>query len=122
MSGGDDGQNVEKAVDNAKLNSRLPPVAASSDGAEPNAKGEPTPLDGGNSELLERTSEGPPERQINVTDALSYLDSVKVQFQDRLDVYNRFLDIMKDFKGQKIDTPGVIERVSTLFRSHPGLI
>ncbi|THG98894.1 hypothetical protein EW026_g3370 [Hermanssonia centrifuga] len=116
MSGGDDWQNVEKA----KPNSRLPPVAASSDGAE--LKGEPTPLDGGNSEVFERTSEGPPERQLNVTDALSYLDSVKVQFQDRPDVYNRFLDIMKDFKGQKIDTPGVIERVSTLFRGHPALI
>ena len=26
------------------------------------------------------------------------------------------------FKSQSIDTPGVIERVSTLFRGHPGLI
>ena len=41
-----------------------------------------------------------PERPLNVTDALSYLDSVKIQFQDRPDVYNRFLDIMKDFKSQ----------------------
>jgi histone deacetylase complex regulatory component SIN3 len=40
------------------------------------------------------------ERQLNVTDALSYLDAVKVQFGDRPDVYNHFLDIMKDFKGQ----------------------
>jgi histone deacetylase complex regulatory component SIN3 len=39
-------------------------------------------------------------RPLNVTDALSYLDAVKVQFQDRPDVYNQFLDIMKDFKGQ----------------------
>lgn len=29
---------------------------------------------------------------------------------------------MKDFKSQEIDTPGVIERVSTLFRSQPRLI
>ena len=29
---------------------------------------------------------------------------------------------MKDFKSQGIDTPGVIERVSTLFRGHPFLI
>jgi paired amphipathic helix protein Sin3a len=42
----------------------------------------------------------PQERQLNVTDALSYLDAVKVQFQDQPDVYNQFLDIMKDFKGQ----------------------
>jgi histone deacetylase complex regulatory component SIN3 len=33
-------------------------------------------------------------------DALSYLDQVKVQFVDQSDVYNRFLDIMKDFKSQ----------------------
>ena len=30
--------------------------------------------------------------------------------------------IMKEFKSQGIDTPGVIERVSTLFRGHPALI
>ncbi|OXG25638.1 paired amphipathic helix protein Sin3a [Cryptococcus neoformans Tu259-1] len=29
---------------------------------------------------------------------------------------------MKEFKGQVIDTPGVIDRVSTLFRGHPSLI
>lgn len=38
------------------------------------------------------------ERPLNVTDALSYLDAVKVRFHDRSDVYNNFLDIMKDFK------------------------
>ncbi|KAN0061779.1 hypothetical protein ACQY0O_005772 [Thecaphora frezii] len=59
---------------------------------------------------------------LNVKDALSYLDQVKVQFAEHPDVYNRFLDIMKDFKSQSIDTPGVIERVSTLFRGHPSLI
>jgi histone deacetylase complex regulatory component SIN3 len=39
-------------------------------------------------------------RPLNVTDALSYLDAVKSQFQDKPDVYNHFLDIMKDFKSQ----------------------
>lgn len=38
--------------------------------------------------------------QLNVKDALSYLDQVKFQFQDQPDVYNKFLDIMKDFKSQ----------------------
>ncbi|KAF3073564.1 Paired amphipathic helix protein pst1 [Trichoderma lentiforme] len=55
-------------------------------------------------------------------DALTYLDQVKVQFHDQPDVYNRFLDIMKDFKSQAIDTPGVINRVSELFAGHPNLI
>jgi hypothetical protein len=40
-------------------------------------------------------------RPLNVKDALTYLDLVKVQFQDRPDVYNKFLDIMKDFKSQR---------------------
>ncbi|KAJ3140366.1 Transcriptional regulatory protein sin3 [Physocladia obscura] len=61
-------------------------------------------------------------RSLNVKDALSYLDQVKLQFQHQPDVYNRFLDIMKEFKSQSIDTPGVIERVSTLFRGHPTLV
>jgi paired amphipathic helix protein Sin3a len=39
-------------------------------------------------------------RPLNVKDALSYLDQVKLQFQDQPDVYNQFLDIMKDFKSQ----------------------
>lgn len=57
-----------------------------------------------------------------IEDALSYLDQVKVQFSDMPDVYNKFLDIMKDFKSQTIDTPGVINRVSELFAGHPNLI
>ena len=39
-------------------------------------------------------------RPLNVTDALTYLDAVKTQFTDLPDVYNNFLDIMKDFKSQ----------------------
>lgn len=40
------------------------------------------------------------DRPLNVTDALSYLDAVKVQFHDQPDVYNQFLDIMKEFKHE----------------------
>ncbi|KEI38647.1 uncharacterized protein L969DRAFT_94848 [Mixia osmundae IAM 14324] len=45
---------------------------------------------------------GPNYRPLNVKDALSYLDEVKLRF--------------------RIDTPGVIDRVSSLFRGHPALI
>ncbi|RDX46116.1 hypothetical protein OH76DRAFT_1420354 [Lentinus brumalis] len=65
---------------------------------------------------------GSADRQLNVNDALTYLDSVKAQFAEQPEVYNKFLDIMKDFKSQFIDTPGVIERVSNLFHGHPALI
>lgn len=70
------------------------------------------------SELLWHQSVADPFFQ----DALSYLDQVKVQFAEHPDVYNRFLDIMKDFKSGAIDTPGVIERVSHLFAGNPSLI
>ncbi|KAG0944553.1 hypothetical protein G6F57_002257 [Rhizopus arrhizus] len=61
-------------------------------------------------------------RPLNVKDALTYLDKVKSKFATQPDIYNRFLDIMKDFKSQLVDTPGVIERVSSLFRGNPTLI
>ena len=41
------------------------------------------------------------DRPLNVTDALGYLDAVKVHFADQPDVYNYFLDIMMDYKSQQ---------------------
>jgi paired amphipathic helix protein Sin3a len=61
-------------------------------------------------------------QRLKVEDALSYLDQVKFKFGNQPQVYNDFLDIMKEFKSQSIDTPGVIARVSSLFRGHPELI
>ncbi|XP_011305627.1 paired amphipathic helix protein Sin3a isoform X2 [Fopius arisanus] len=61
-------------------------------------------------------------QRLKVEDALSYLDQVKFKFNDQPQVYNDFLDIMKEFKSQSIDTPGVITRVSNLFKGHPELI
>ncbi|KAH7221621.1 hypothetical protein BKA60DRAFT_455741 [Fusarium oxysporum] len=72
--------------------------------------------------LLHGQESGVPLFYFTLIDALTYLDQVKVQFHDQPDVYNRFLDIMKDFKSQAIDTPGVINRVSELFAGHPNLI
>lgn len=47
-----------------------------------------------------RSPDASAQRPLNVSDALGYLDAVKTQFQDKPDVYNHFLDIMKDFKSQ----------------------
>ncbi|KAI1057224.1 hypothetical protein LB507_001649, partial [Fusarium sp. FIESC RH6] len=41
-------------------------------------------------------------------DALDYLDQVKLAFHDRPATYNRFLDIMKDFKAQASVFPAYI--------------
>jgi paired amphipathic helix protein Sin3a len=37
-------------------------------------------------------------------------------------VYDQFLEIMKDFKASRIDTPGVVARVKTLFKGDRELI
>lgn len=78
--------------------------------------------------VTQATTAGPGGQQqtqfqrLKVEDALSYLDHVKSKFGNQPQVYNDFLDIMKEFKSQSIDTPGVIDRVSTLFKGHPELI
>lgn len=45
---------------------------------------------------------GPPAQfqRLKVEDALSYLDQVKYKFNTQPQVYNDFLDIMKEFKSQ----------------------
>lgn len=59
---------------------------------------------------------------LKVENALSYLDEVKIQFKNQPEVYNEFLDIMKEFKSQSMDTLSVIHQVSTLFKGYPHLI
>jgi histone deacetylase complex regulatory component SIN3 len=61
-------------------------------------------------------------RELRVEDALLYLDQVKMEFGDRPHIYNEFLDIMKTFKTSQIDTPGVIQRVSSLFHGNKKLV
>ena len=34
-------------------------------------------------------------RQLKVEDALAYLDQVKMKFEDKPEIYNQFLDIIK---------------------------
>uniref|UniRef100_A0A8C0WZI2 Paired amphipathic helix protein Sin3b n=1 Tax=Castor canadensis TaxID=51338 RepID=A0A8C0WZI2_CASCN len=67
-------------------------------------------------------SAGHEKLPVHVEDALTYLDQVKIRFGSDPATYNGFLEIMKEFKSQSIDTPGVIRRVSQLFHEHPDLI
>lgn len=78
------------------------------------------------------------ERQLDVEDALAYLDRVKHEFRDTPEKYTRFLDIMKRFKaGQsvciqgndsswpnacRIDTPQAVAQISELFEGRTQLI
>ncbi|CAA0829989.1 Paired amphipathic helix protein Sin3-like 2 [Striga hermonthica] len=61
-------------------------------------------------------------QKLTTNDALTYLKEVKDMFQDQREKYDKFLDVMKDFKAQRIDTAGVIGRVKELFKGHPNLI
>ncbi|KAF7295372.1 putative histone deacetylase complex, SIN3 component [Mycena indigotica] len=72
--------------------------------------------------VASESSQKPALDFVRVSDVLSYLDEIKTQFHEQPDTYNQFLDIMKSFKSQAIDTPGVIKRVLALFNEHPILI
>ncbi|KAE9466512.1 hypothetical protein C3L33_01562, partial [Rhododendron williamsianum] len=50
------------------------------------------------------------KQKLRTYDALSYLKEVKDVFQDQRDKYDIFLDVMKDFKAQRVNTAGVIAR------------
>ena len=47
-------------------------------------------------------------QRLKVEDALSYLDQVKYKFGNQPQVYNDFLDIMKEFKSQSIGKPNFL--------------
>ncbi|KAK4481866.1 hypothetical protein RD792_012777 [Penstemon davidsonii] len=61
-------------------------------------------------------------QRLTTSDALTYLKNVKEIFQDKRDEYDHFLEVMKDFKAQRIDTTGVIARVKEIFRGYRDLI
>lgn len=45
-----------------------------------------------------------------------------MEFSDKPQIYNEFLEIMKNFKAQTINTPGVIDAVKNLFKGYNKLI
>ncbi|KAM7269784.1 hypothetical protein ACFE04_025281 [Oxalis oulophora] len=55
-------------------------------------------------------------------DALAFLKAVKESFRDKRGMYDEFMDMMKDFKANRIDTTGVIAKVKDLFKDYPDLL
>ena len=53
---------------------------------------------------------------------MSYLRELKERLRDKRHTYDEFLDIMKEFKANRLDTEGVIKRVKQIFRGHTDLI
>ncbi|CAH0550046.1 unnamed protein product [Brassicogethes aeneus] len=121
---------VQPAKVEGNMQSRLlPPAAPVSYGAMPAAASAAPPHSQlrtaqppMESPMQQQQSQSPNFQRLKVEDALSYLDLVKYKFGSKPQVYNDFLDIMKEFKSQSIDTPGVIQRVSNLFKGFPDLI
>jgi len=58
----------------------------------------------------------------NIEDAQSYLVQVKINFANQPQVYNSYMNVMKDFKSEKIGPSEVIARVIYLFKDHPDLL
>ncbi|RYP12305.1 hypothetical protein DL765_007416 [Monosporascus sp. GIB2] len=63
-----------------------------------------------------------PKQHVRNEDALDYLDKIKIQFADSPDIYQTFLEIMRNFKNGIIDTPGVANEVLILFAGDSSLI
>ncbi|CAL8471863.1 g11405 [Coccomyxa elongata] len=82
----------------------------------------PDPQGGGPVKRSVRPGQPSTSGKLTTNDALSYLRDVKVKFQDNKEIYDEFLEIMKEFKAQRINTEGVIRRVKTLFKGHKELI
>ncbi|KAK8534022.1 hypothetical protein V6N12_047422 [Hibiscus sabdariffa] len=62
----------------------------------------------------------PPRRTMN--DAVKFLKEIKETFQDQEEKYNIFLEVIKDFRAQRLSTMGVIVLVKGLFKGHDNLI
>ncbi|XP_061344448.1 paired amphipathic helix protein Sin3-like 4 isoform X2 [Gastrolobium bilobum] len=97
---------MKRSRDDVYMSSQLKRPVVSSRG-EPS--GQPQMISGGGQKLT-------------TNDALAYLKAVKDMFQNKREKYDDFLEVMKDFKAQRIDTTGVIERVKDLFQGHKDLI
>ncbi|KAF5443219.1 hypothetical protein F2P56_035794 [Juglans regia] len=98
---------MKRSREDVYMASQLKRPMASSRG-EPD--GQPQMLGGGTTQKL------------TTNDALAYLKAVKDIFQDKREKYDDFLEVMKDFKAQRIDTTGVIARVKELFKGYRDLI
>ncbi|XP_020679782.2 paired amphipathic helix protein Sin3-like 5 isoform X2 [Dendrobium catenatum] len=61
-------------------------------------------------------------QQLTTSDALAYLKCVKDFFKDNKEKYNEFLEVMRGFKSQRINTYEVIMKVQELFKGHSDLI
>jgi histone deacetylase complex regulatory component SIN3 len=93
----------------------LPQVAAQRPKTRPQKRRRATLDD--NAPPSKRSSRGKPKKNTQLDDAYAYVDLVKKELHTK--GYSTFLAILIDFKAKKITLPGVVRRVSALFKGHP---
>ncbi|BFG26776.1 hypothetical protein CerSpe_130500 [Prunus speciosa] len=59
---------------------------------------------------------------MSINEARSFIKQLKDMGGDQREEYYMFIEIMKDFKAQRIDTKGVCARVKALFKGQNHLI
>ncbi|KAL1213691.1 Paired amphipathic helix protein Sin3-like 4 [Cardamine amara subsp. amara] len=62
------------------------------------------------------------KKKLTTDDAFAFLMLVKVKYQDKREIYDRFLEILKDFKAQRANTCDVISKVKELFKGQQELL
>ncbi|KAL6131247.1 hypothetical protein ACLB2K_069623 [Fragaria x ananassa] len=62
------------------------------------------------------------QKLTTTNDALTFCKEVKNTFQDERKKYELFLDVMRNYKAQRVDRRNVIAVVEDLFKGHPKLI
>lgn len=61
-------------------------------------------------------------RWLTVSDAMAYLDAVKLEFRNQPEIYDEFLAIVGRFKTKEMLPPDVILEVARLFRGRNSLV
>ncbi|KAL6123896.1 hypothetical protein ACLB2K_076413 [Fragaria x ananassa] len=62
------------------------------------------------------------QKLTTTNDALTFCKEVKNTFRDERKKYELFLDVMRNYKAQRVDRRNVIAVVDDLFKGHPKLI
>ncbi|KAF5182998.1 Paired amphipathic helix protein sin3-like [Thalictrum thalictroides] len=60
--------------------------------------------------------------KVTSNDVQAYLNEVKDRFKDKKEDYQHFLYVIKGFKANSFDTPGVMLMIKKMFKEHPDLI
>ncbi|EOA34590.1 hypothetical protein CARUB_v10022148mg [Capsella rubella] len=63
-----------------------------------------------------------PHKKPTTNEALDYLRAVRDKYIDNHEIYDKFLETMKDYRAERVDTGGVILRVKELFKGEPEIL